>query len=109
QPQLVWHMLRLRGNSSYEYVEQVEALGPVLTQGWQTRPSAKTGNPMVVRPTALVLYREDHEFMLDAVIPKPGRPPLQYDFVLASQPWRARMSAKFKAEKVLAPLPRRLQ
>ena len=64
---------------------------------------------MVVRPTALVLYREDHEFMLDAVIPRPDRPPLQYDFILASQPWRARMSAKFKAEKVLAPLARSLR
>ena len=74
QPPLVWHTLRLQGTSSYEYVEQIEALGPVLAQGWQTRPNPKTGNPTVVRPTALVLYREDHEFMLDAVIPKPGRP-----------------------------------
>ena len=39
QPPLVWHTLRLKGTSSYEYVEQIEALGPVLTQGWQTRPN----------------------------------------------------------------------
>jgi hypothetical protein len=103
-----WQTVRLGGRSSHEYVEQIEALGPILAHGWQTRPSPKTGNPIYVRPTALVVFREDHEFMLDAVIPKPGRPFGDYDFVLASQPWRAKMPAKFKAEKVLAPLARSL-
>jgi len=42
------------------------------------------------------------------VIPKPGRGFESYDLILASQPWRARMSAKFKAERVLAPLVRSL-
>ena len=56
----------------------------------------------------LVVYREDHKFLLDRVIPKPGQTFESYDLVVASQPWRARMSAKFKAEKVLAPLSRSL-
>jgi hypothetical protein len=56
----------------------------------------------------LVVYREDHKFLLDTVIPRPGRPPLHYDLILASQPWRARMSAEFKASRVLAPLARAL-
>ncbi len=55
----------------------------------------------------LVIYRADHEFVLDPVIPKPGEA-LAYDFALASQPWRAKTSAKFKAEKVLSPLARSL-
>src|SRR6185436_18579167 len=38
----------------------------------------------------------------------PGRSFESYDLVLASQPWRARMSAEFKAQKVLAPLTRSL-
>jgi hypothetical protein len=101
---LNWHTLKLKGESAYGYVEQIEALGPVLAQGWQTKPSPKTGNPVVVRPSVLVLYREDHEFLLDAVIPKPGASPGSYDFVLAIQPWRARMTATFKASKILAPL-----
>jgi hypothetical protein len=42
------------------------------------------------------------------VIPKPGRIFESYDFILASQPWRARMTAEFKAQKVLAPLVRSL-
>ena len=80
----------------------------MLTHGWQTKPSPKTGNPTYLRPSVLVIYREDHKFLLDAVIPKPGQVFESYDLILASQPWRARMSAKFKAEKVLAPLTRSL-
>src|ERR1700692_3774990 len=63
-----WHTLRLKGQSSYEYVEQIEALGPVLFKGWQTRPNPKTGNPTVVRPSVLVIYRGDYEFLLGGVI-----------------------------------------
>lgn len=105
---LSWREVRLTGNSSHEYAEQIEELGPALTYGWQTKPSPKTGNPVYVRPSVLVIYREDHKFLLDDVIPKPGRIFESYDFILASQPWRARMSAGFKAQKVLAPLVRSL-
>ena len=42
------------------------------------------------------------------MIPKPGQIFESYDLILASQPWRARMSAEFKAQKVLAPLARSL-
>src|SRR5690606_22107623 len=105
---LNWQELRLTGNSTHEYADEIEALGPVLTHGWQTRPSAKTGNPVYERPTVLVIYREDHEFLLQGVIPRPGRVLPGYDFILASQPWRARMPAEFKARTVLAPLARNL-
>jgi hypothetical protein len=105
---LNWQEVRLTGSSAYDYAEQIESLGPLLTEGWQTTPSPVTGNPKYKRPSVLVLYREDHKFLLDAVIPKPGRVFESYDFILASQPWRARMSATFKASKVLAPLARSL-
>ena len=105
---LNWQEVRLAGTSAHEYAEQIEDLGATLTYGWQTRPSPRTGNPSYVRPSVLVIYREDHKFLLDAVIPKPGRSFESYDLVLASQPWRARMSAAFKTQKVLAPLTRSL-
>jgi hypothetical protein len=105
---LNWQEVKLTGNSAHEYAEQIEELAPTLTYGWQTKPSTKTGNPTYVRPSVLVIYREDHKFLLDSVIPKPGRIFESYDFILASQPWRARMSAEFKAQKVLAPLVRSL-
>jgi hypothetical protein len=105
---LNWHEVRLTGNSAHEYAEQIEELGSMLTHGWQTKPSAKSGNPIYVRPSVLIIYRDDHRFLLHPVIPKPGCIFENYDLVLASQPWRARMSAEFKAEKVLAPLARSL-
>ncbi len=105
---LNWKEVRLSGGSAHEYSEQIEELGSVLTYGWQTKPSPKSGNPIFVRPSVLVIYREDHKFVLDAVVPKPGRTFEGYDLILASQPWRARMSAQFKATRVLAPLVRAL-
>ena len=81
---------------------------PSLAYGWETKPHPTTGNPVYVRPSVLVIYREDHEFLLDAVIPRPRQTPGSYDFILASQPWRARMSATFKAQRMLAPLARSL-
>jgi hypothetical protein len=105
---LNWQEVKLTGSSAHEYAEQIEELGPTLTYGWQTKPSPKSGNPVYQRPSVLVLYREDHKFLLDSVIPKPGRTFESYDLILASQPWRARMSAEFKAQKVLAPLTRSL-
>jgi hypothetical protein len=99
-----WQEVKLLGSSSHDYEEQIEDLGNALAYGWQTEPSQKTGNPTYRRPSVLVVYRDDHKFLLDGVIPTPGRPPQNYDLVLASQPWRARMSAEFKASKVLAPL-----
>jgi hypothetical protein len=105
---LNWQEVRLTGNSAHEYAEQIDELEPTLNYGWQTKPSLKSGNPVYVRPSVLVMYREDHKFLLDSVIPKPGRTFEHYDLILASQPWRARMSAEFKAQKVLAPLARSL-
>jgi len=35
--------------------------------------SPKTGNPVYDRPVVLVLYREDHKFLLDPIIPRPRR------------------------------------
>jgi len=105
---LNWQVLRLKGNSSHDYARQIDGLGAVLDYGWATRPSESSGNPVYVRPSVLVIYRDDHAFMLDSVIPRPESPPAEYDFILASQPWRARMTAQFKVGKVLLPLVRRL-
>ena len=105
---LNWREVALEGSTSYEYGEQLRSLDQFLVDGWQVKASEKTGNPMYVRPSVLVIYRKDHAFLLDDVIPKPGQVAGNYDLVIASQPWRARMSAEFKVKKVLAPLVRSL-
>jgi hypothetical protein len=81
---------------------------PFLSRNWQARHSATTGNPVYERPVALVLYREDFKFLLHDIIPQQGRARADYDLVIASQPYRARVPAKFKAQRVIAPLVRGL-
>ena len=58
---------------------------------------------------ALVIYRDDFRFLLDDVIPRQGRARADYDLVIASQPYRARVPVEFKAAKVVAPLARALR
>ena len=101
---LNWLEVPLAGDSAHDFDEQITNLQPTLSEGWQVRPSPKTGNPLYVRPSMLVLYREDHKFLLDSIIPRPGQARADYDLVIASQPYRARMPVEFKAQKVIAPL-----
>ena len=105
---LNWIDMPLAGTTAHEFDEQIADLQPVLNEGWRVRASAKTGNPLYVRPSVLVLYRDDHKFLLDPVIPRPGRANADYDLVIASQPYRARTPTDFKVDKVIAPLARSL-
>ncbi len=71
--------------------------------------SARTGNPVYERPVVLVVYREDHRFLLDQIISKPGATSADYDS-------RHRLAAllapapllDFKAKRVIGPLARAL-
>ncbi len=101
---LVWHELPLRGSTAAEFEEQISDLEPFLAQNRRATVSKKSGNPVYEKPVVLVIYLEDCRFLLDQVIPKRGAIHGDYDLVIASQPYRARASAEFKAKKVIAPL-----
>jgi SAM-dependent methyltransferase len=105
---LVWHELPLTGNSSHRFEEQIIGLEPFLAENWKAGVSARTGNPVYERPVVLVIYRDDHRFLLDPILPKPGGTHADYDLVIASQPYRARAPLDFKARRVIAPLARAL-
>jgi SAM-dependent methyltransferase len=105
---LVWHELALTGNSAHRFEQQIMDLEPFMAQNWKAGVSPRTGNPVYERPVVLVVYREDHRFLLDQIIPKPGGTIANYDLVIASQPYRARASLEFKAARVIAPLARAL-
>ncbi|MBO0756905.1 MAG: hypothetical protein J2P54_13675 [Bradyrhizobiaceae bacterium] len=105
---LVWHELQLTGNSAHRFEQQITNLEPFLSENWKAGVSAKTGNPVYERPVVIVIYREDHKFLLDPIIPHPGGTMAAYDLVIASQPYRARASLDFKAKRVIAPLARAL-
>ncbi len=105
---LVWKELPMEGNTAASFEQQITALEPFLAENWKARVSPKSGNPVYERPVILVLYRADHKFLLDQIVPKPGGTVADYDLVIASQPYRARASLEFKAKRVLAPLARAL-
>jgi hypothetical protein len=105
---LNWHEVPLKGDSSHEFDQQIRSLQPTVAEGWRTRTSEKSGNPLYVVPSVLVIYREDRKFLLESVIPRPAQTDLAYDLVVASQPYQARQSADMKVKRVLAPLARAL-
>lgn len=105
---LQWHEVALTGSTSHEFTEQISGLESFLAANWQARHSPKTGNPIYERPVALVIYRDDMRFLLDSVIPQQAKARADFDLVIASQPYRARVPAEFKASKVVTPLVRAL-
>jgi hypothetical protein len=105
---MVWNEVALEGNTAYAFEQQITGLEGFLGENWKARVSPKSGNPVYERPVVLVLYRADHKFLLDQVVPRPGGTVADYDLVIASQPYRARASLEFKAKRVLAPLARAL-
>ena len=94
---LVWHELPLAGNSAHRFEEQIMDSSRSWPRTGRRGVSPRTGNPVYERPVVLVVYREDHRFLLDPIIPKAGGTSADYDLVIASQPYRARASLEFKA------------
>ncbi len=101
-----WIEAPLQGSTTDDFGKQIHELFDQLARAWEVVTSPKTGNPLYARPSALVVYRRDREFLLKQVIPGPGRNPGQYDLIVASQPYRARTSAEHKVRMVLVPLAR---
>ena len=106
QARLNWKEVRLEGSTAFEFDEQIEDLGKHVQDWWKTTPSDRTGNPIYVNPSVLVIFRKDHEWPLASVIPQKGASHHEYDVVIAAQPFRARQTAKVKVRNVLAPLAR---
>jgi SAM-dependent methyltransferase len=105
---LVWHEVPLSGTTAHKFESQITDLEPFLADNWKAGLSPKTGNPVYDRPVVMVIYREDHKFLLDQILPRPGGTMASYDLVIASQPYRARASLEFKSKRVIAPLARAL-
>ncbi|MEM7280588.1 MAG: hypothetical protein AAF438_02990 [Pseudomonadota bacterium] len=103
-----WHNVALSGDTAYEFDTQVRGIDGLLVDGWKVKASEKTGNPIYEKPTVVTIYRKDHEFLLNDVIPTKGVARSDYDLIIASQPWRAAMPAKFKVENVLLPMVKNL-
>ncbi len=106
---MIWREVALTGQSSGDFEAQIAELQPFLEENWRASVSPRSGMPVYERPIALVFYREDHRFLLDLVIPRPGRGEASFDLVIASQPYRAKSSVNFRAKRIIAPLARALR
>src|SRR3974390_996130 len=106
---MIWHELPLRGASSGDFEAQIAELGPFLEQNWRASVHPRSRMPDYEPPGAIVLYREDHRFLLDSIIPRAGRSEASFDLVIASQPYRAKSSVNFRAKRIIAPLARSLR
>ena len=104
QSRLNWLEVQLEGDSAFEFDEQIKKLEPEVRDWWQTTSSKRTGNPVYVNPSVLVIYRKDQARPLAPVVPQKGDMGHEYDLVIAAQPFRARLPAKTKVRNVLAPL-----
>jgi hypothetical protein len=104
---MVWREVSLTGNSAHEFEQQIVDLQDFLSENWQAR-AGKHGNPVYERPVALILYRDDHRFLLDSLIPRRESPQANFDLIIASQPYRAIATAESKAKNVVTPLARAL-
>ena len=69
---MIWHEVPLQGASSGEFEAQIADLRPFLDAELARQRQPRTGMPIYERPVALVLYREDHRFLLDSIIPRAG-------------------------------------
>lgn len=106
---MIWHEVPLRGASSSEFADQIAGLGAFLEDNWRASINPRSGMPTYERPVALVVYREDHRFLLDSIIPRAGRTEANFDLIIASQPYRAKSSVQFRAKRIMAPLARALR
>ncbi|MCH8205717.1 MAG: hypothetical protein IH956_01795 [Chloroflexi bacterium] len=108
QARLNWVEMPLYGSTAHEFDTQIGEQQHRIREWWQTRPSEKTGNPMYVSPSVLVMYRSDRARELETVMPRAGDRGHEYDVIIAAQPFRASTPADVKVRNVLAPLAKSL-
>ena len=75
-----------------------------LNKKWQIERNNNTGNPTYKEPSVIIIYRKDQEFTLKNIIPKKNNGKNYYDLIIASQPYRSRISAEKKVNYVISPM-----
>jgi len=100
---LNWQDVPLEGNTAYDFQQQISALHAKIATEWMAtdKPEEARGPK---RPIVIVLYRSDYRYVLDSLIPKPGGPSMEYDFIIGAHLFRHRASTEFKLGTVLRPL-----
>ena len=105
QKKMNWKVVKLKGNSSLDFSNQLRRLNQdFLAKKWQVERNPKTGTSTYKEPSVIVIYRKDQEFVLKNIIPKKNKGKTNYDLIIASQPYRSRISAEKKVKYVINPM-----
>jgi len=95
---LIWKMCALRPNTAHAL--PTDRNSKFLAEKLARRIS-RHRNPVYTRPRIILTLRRVTR-LLDPIMPRPGRV-IDYDLVIASQPYRRAASVEFKASKIVAP------
>tara|TARA_A100001011_G_scaffold389289_1_gene470482 strand:+ start:75 stop:1184 length:1110 start_codon:yes stop_codon:yes gene_type:complete len=105
QKKMNWKVVKLKGNSSLDFSNQLRKLNDeFLAKKWQIERNPKSGNPTYKEPSVIIIYRKDQEFVLNKIIPKKQNGKNYFDLIIASQPYRSRISAEKKVKYVINPM-----
>ena len=105
QKKMNWKVVKLKGNSSLDFSTQLRKLNQdFLSRKWQVERNLKTGNPTYKEPSVIIIYRKDQEFVLRNVIPKKNNRKNNFNLIIASQPYRSRVTAEKKVKFVIEPM-----
>ena len=105
QKKMNWKIVKLKGKSSLDFSDQLRKLNQgFLSKKWQIERNAINGNPTYKEPSVIVIYRKDQEFSLKNIIPKKNNGKNNYNLIIASQPYRSRISAEKKVKYVIDPM-----
>ena len=105
QKKMNWKVVKLKGNSSLDFSNQLRKLNQeFLAKKWQVETNPKTGTSTYKEPSVIVIFRKDQEFVLQDIIPKKNNGKTDYDLIIASQPYRSRVTAEKKVKYVIEPM-----
>ena len=105
QKKMNWKIVKLKGNSSLDFSDQLRKLNHgFLSKKWQIERNPINGNPTYKEPSVIIIYRKDQEFSLKNIIPKKNNGKNNFDLIIASQPYRSRISVEKKVRFVIDPM-----
>ena len=105
QKKMNWKVVKLKGNSSLDFSNQLRKFNRnFLSKIWQIERNPKNGNPTYKEPSVIIIYRKDQEFTLKNIIPNKNTGKNYFDLIIASQPYRSRISAEKKVKFVIEPM-----
>jgi hypothetical protein len=99
-----WRDVALVGRHAQEFETQLAPLYPELAREWLVH-QGDYGQPVYEKPSVLVLYRKDHQFLVENLIPRQGESgALRFHYSLLNHPYLHSHTMRFRIDYVLLPV-----